>query len=324
MYATVNASRLVSLLGLAALCALPACSSSPAPPGPDLPGFEGLEQNANNQSGTNVRTPKIAAPMSEAGRIGTTMVELDVALRSWTEAMSLPRDVKNQETVNYAAYAIGAKVAEHRMMLENQAISGAPRNRGIATAALGFAGDPSVLPLLLNNVSSGDPEIVAKALLAVGVLSAEDTSIAPMAEAIRSMPQERAVIRNAAFAMFQLAAKVGTDPDGALSSALLGLVSDEDAAVRAQALLGLGLVRANQALPAISDHLAADPAPSVRTAAAYALGQIGAQASTPALVASLNDPDPYTAGAARAALTRIHGKDLGPEAASWRPMMPRR
>ena len=92
--------------------------------------------------------------------------------------------------------------------------------------------------------------------------------------------------------------------------------------MRAQALLGLGLVRANQALPTISDHLAADPDPSVRTAAAYALGQIGAQASTSSLVAGLNDPDAYTAGAARAALTRIHGRDLGPDAASWRPVMP--
>ena len=102
------------------------------------------------------------------------------------------------------------------------------------------------------------------------------------------------------------------------------LVDDADAAVRAQALLGLGLVRANQALPAISDHLAADPAPSVRTAAAYSLGQIGAQASTPVLVAALNDPDSFTAGAARAALARIHGRDLGPDAASWRPVLPKR
>ena len=324
MYATVNASRLVPLLGLAALSALPACSSSPAPPGPALPGFEGLEQDAANQGRTSVNTPIQAAPMSESARVGQIMVDLDIALKSWTEAMSLPRDAENQETVNYAAYAIGAKVAEHRQMLEGQAISGAPRNRGIASAALGFSGDPSVLPLLLNNVSSSDPEVVSKALLAVGVLSAEDTAIAPLAEALRTMPQERAVVRNAAFAMFQLAAKVGTDPDGALSAALVGLVRDEDASVRAQALLGLGLVRANQALPAISDHLAADPAPSVRTAAAYALGQIGAQASTPALVASLNDPDSYTAGAARAALTRIHGQDLGPDAASWRSVMPRR
>jgi len=297
-----------------------------------LPGFEGLEQNARGQ-GDNIASAAlptadggsgISPRSSESATIGRVMVAVDIALRSWTDAMASPRDEKNQETVTFAAFAIAAKVEENRALLENQAISGAARNRGIASAALGFSGDPAVLPLLLNNVSDEDPEVVAKALLAIGVLSASDTTIGPIAEASARLSHERAVVQNAAFALFQLAAHDRHDPDGALSSALLSLVDDADASVRAQVLLGLGLVRANQALPAINDHLAADPAPSVRTAAAYALGQIGAQASTQVLISALNDPDSYSAGAARAALTRIHGRDLGPDAASWRPVMPRR
>ncbi len=326
MYATVNDLRLVPLLGIALLGALPACSSAP-PPGPALPGFEGLERDVRGGGEATTPTlpsggPGISPRSSEAARIGRVIVDLDNSLQAWTDAMARPRDEDNTETVQFAAYAIGAKVADHRALLEDQAISGAPRNRGIASAALGFSGDPSVLPLLLNNVSSDDAEVVAKSLMALGVLSAEETAIGPMADAIDRHRDDREVVRNGAFSLFQLAAGTRRDPDGALSSALLGLVDDAEGPVRAQALLGLGLVRANQALPTISDHLAADPDPSVRTAAAYALGQIGAQASTASLVAGLNDPDSYTAGAARAALTRIHGRDLGPDAASWRPVMP--
>jgi hypothetical protein len=40
--------------------------------------------------------------------------------------------------------------------------------------------------------------------------------------------------------------------------------------------------------------------------------------STAPLVRALADPDEVTAGTARGALARIHGKDHGPSAASWK------
>ena len=85
--------------------------------------------------------------------------------------------------------------------------------------------------------------------------------------------------------------------------------------------MSVGLIRANLALPPVTDLLAADPSPDVRTAAAYALGQLGSNGSTNPLVAALRDPNELTAGAARAALVRIHGRDLGPDPESWRSVM---
>ncbi len=233
--------------------------------------------------------------------------------------MAQPRTPKNQELVSYTARALGILVAKNRGLLESQAISGAIRNRGIACAALGFVGDFQVTPLLLNAVSSGEEEVVAKALLGLGVLADPNTSMAPILSAVQNLNSSAAVQQNAAFALFQIAIKTHTDTDGTMGTILLHLVHHSDPQVRAQAALSLGLIRSNLALPALTDLLAGDQAIDVRTAAAYALGQIGARASTQPLASALRDPSELVAGAARAALVRIHGRDLGPDAESWIP-----
>lgn len=311
-----------------------ACGS--AAPEPALPGFEELDREASAArvdrlspqrpdagapapAGT---TPERSRPELEldrdALRIGAVILECDNHLRTWGRLMSEPRSEKNQDDIRALSYALGMVVAKHRTLLEDQCISGTPRNRGIATAALGFAGDASVLPLLMNNAADADPEIAAKALLAAGVLAAPETPIAPLHNAVMRPDASEAMVQNAAFALFQLAERTRADPDGSMESAFVTLLRSPDALVRAQSALGLGLVRATSSVPQITDLLAADPLPAVRTAAAWSLGLIGMRGSTAPLVRALADPDEVTAGTARGALARIHGKDYGPAAASWK------
>jgi hypothetical protein len=324
-------NRLAPLFVPIASVLLLACGSAPPEDVYDLNSFRALEEGAEKPSTTNrpllPETPEAAArpeftPRSEtAAEVGRLIVDCDRHLRAWSDAMAAPRSEDNQQVVTYTAQALGVLVLKNRAVLENQAITGAPRNRGIASAALGFCGDPAVLPLVLNNVGSTESEVVAKSLLGIGMLSVPNTPIGPIYTALNSPVGTPEVESNAAFALFQLATLSKTDTDGTMSSTLLGLLSSPQSSVRAQAALSLGLIKANLAIPPVTDLLAADPNPEVRTAAAFALGQIGSVASTRPLVAALSDPSPLTAGTARGALTRIHGRDLGPDAESWRAAM---
>ncbi len=321
--------RLSPLFVPLAAAFLLACGSSPPQDTYDLSSFNALEDDVNNptrpalpaESVDNVPRPDFTKRSDTAAEIGRLIVDCDRHLRAWSEAMAAPRSEVNTETVAFTAQALGVLVLKNRALLENQAISGAPRNRGIACAALGFCADPEVLPLLMSNVGSSESEVVAKALLGIGMLGAPSTPIDPIFAALNSPVATPEVESNAAFALFQIAGATLSDSDGTLTSALLGLLDSPQAEVRAQATLGLGLIKANLAIPPVTDLLAADPMPEVRTAAAYTLGQIGSKASTTPLVAALNDPSKLTAGTARGALARIHGRDLGPDTESWREVM---
>lgn len=321
-----------------ALCA--ACGSAPPENGPALPGLEQLQADVQGgssqgplvsstgdpsidgrQDRSTDQRPSFSPRSEEAAQIGRLIVECDQHLRAWNTAMAQARDPKNQELVAYTTQALGVLVAKNRPMLESQAVSGAARNRAIACAALGFSGDFSVTPLLLNGVSSGEPEVVSKALLGIGVLCDPNTSMAPIRGAVFAANASDSTHSNAAFALFQIAIKNQRDPDGSMGAILEALLRSPLPSVRSQAALSLGLIHANLSVPPITDLLAGDGVPDVRTAAAYALGQIGSTASTAPLVAALRDPHELTAGAARAALVRIHGKDLGPDPDSWRTVM---
>ena len=327
-------NRLAPLFVPIASVLLLACGSAPPEDVYDLNSFRALEEGADKTSQpTQAQRPLLPdepetaprpgfTPRSEnAAEIGRLIVDCDRHLRAWSNAMAAPRSEDNQQTVTYTAQALGVLVLKNRALLENQAISGAPRNRGIASAALGFCADPAVLPLLLSNVGSEESEVVAKSLIGIGMLSVPNTPIGPIYAALNSPVATPEVESNAAFALFQIATVAKTDTDGTMSSTLLGLLNSPQPHVRAQSALSLGLIKANLAIPPVTDLLAADPNPEVRTAAAFALGQIGSVASTLPLVAALNDPSALTAGTARGALTRIHGRDLGPDAESWRSAM---
>jgi hypothetical protein len=324
-------NRLAPLFVPIASVLLLACGSAPPKDVYDLNSFHALEKGAQAPAQTKqpllpetavaASRPGFSARSESAAEVGRLIVDCDRHLRAWSHAMAAPRNEENQQTVTYTAQALGVLVVKNRALLEGQAISGAPRNRSIASAALGFCGDSSVLPLLMNNVSSDESEVVAKSLLGIGMLSSPDTPIAPIYAALNAPTATPEVESNAAFALFQIAAIAQTDGDGTMSSALLSLLNSPQASVRAQAALSLGLIKANLAIPPVTDLLAADPNPEVRTAAAFALGQIGSVASTRPLVAALSDPSALTAGTARGALSRIHGRDLGPDAESWRTMM---
>ncbi len=301
-----------------------ACSGEPTIE-PTLPGFEALKNTANDSSTASApatTTKEVVDAQVDDGTLSTSQIiaECDRQIYAWGQAMSRARTEDNQQVVSITANAIGLFVTRYRDEIENQAISGKPRFQGIASAALGFSGDESVLPMLHNNLGNDDPVVVAKTLLGLGVMSSPNTAIAPIEDAITRHGSDAEVAENAAFCLFQLGFTNYSDDSGVMSAILISLASNASPTVRAQSILALGLIAANQCLGDITNALSGDTSSEVRAAAAWSLGRIGANSSTVALVSALSDPDALTAGVARASLAHIHGRDLGPDPESWLPV----
>lgn len=260
------------------------------------------------------------AEVPDEVRTGQAIFDCDTHLRTWIVAMNQPRTPENQETITFTSMSLGRLVAREKDVLVQEAVSGPARNRAIASAALGFSGDSEVLPVLVSNAADEDPYVASKALLGLGVLADPETPGSTFYRALRRDDRTEELTRNLAFAMFQIAEVARTDSDGSMAPVLLTLLDDPDLGVRRQAVVSLGLVRAEIAIPPLTDLLAGDPEDDVRTACAWALGMIGSRGSSRALMRALEDPDPLVAGAARAALKRIHGEDRGPKPSSWAPL----
>lgn len=315
---------LAAALLLTASCAAP--DTAPDGSDPTTPAADGGQTAAdpNFAKGARPVEGSILPPSDpQARRVGHVILECDGHLRSWTDLMAMPRNADNQQKIGTLSLALGSLVAKNRDILEDQVVSGSVRNRGIASAALGFSGDPAIAPLIASNVAAAETEVASKALLGLGVLCSEDTPLAPILDAVVRADATPAMLSNAAFCLFQLAIKFEKDPDGSMTAAFLELLRNPEPTVRAQAVLGLGILKSHSALPQIIDILAADPVPTLRTAAAYALGQIGAPEGLGPLVSALSDTDSVTAGTARASLARFYGRDLGPQPGAWRAAQPK-
>ncbi|TAH34503.1 MAG: HEAT repeat domain-containing protein [Planctomycetota bacterium] len=248
---------------------------------------------------------------------GQLIFECERHLGAWQRAMAAQRSPQNREDIQGIELALRSLAHREQKRLEEQAMSGQPRNRAVASAALGFTREPEVLSIIANNVADPDPMVAANALLGIGVLALPETPIRPIHEAVLRPTATQDVRRNATFAAFQIAQKERSDRDGTLAAIFAVVLDNPDPTVRAQAAAGLGLARAAHMAPPVAELLANDPDAQVRTAAAYALGEIGAPGSAAALVKALKDRDKLTAGTARASLVKLHGRDEGPDPGDW-------
>ncbi len=93
------------------------------------------------------------------------------------------------------------------------------------------------------------------------------------------------------------------------SQSLVPLFTDASDVVRRQAAITAGFVQDRAGVSALALLVTGDPSALVRKAAAWAIGQIGADvqggAGTAALTAALNDSDPLVRSVANGALGRL-------------------
>ena len=245
--------------------------------------------------------------------VGGLILDCNRHLRTWQEAMGRSRTQENSETIRWTEAALAALVNREREKLEQEAATGPTRNRAIASAALGFAPGPRTLTYLLNNLNSQDPFVLANTLLGIGAMGDAETPLDILADTLLKEDLPLEVTRNGLFAGHRLAARLRDDPGGHLSRLFLSHLDFPDTGVRAQAASGLGLTRSGIAVEALAHSLRGDSEALVRTAAAFALGEIGSPAGISVLTTALRDPSLQVSGTARGSLRKIElaGKASG-------------
>lgn len=266
-----------------------------------------------------------AAPLSP----NEVIVECERHIRSWQVANSKRGSDPSGEIVQALEDAFALFLSNNKSQVTDIAISGAERARGIASTSLGFSRDPSVKPILLNNLTDSSELVVANTLFGLAMLGDPNIPLSGLEAAITHPNASLPLMRNAAFALVRLAQiRQNAEPPMPVSAEwarlMQHLVQRPEPEIRAQGASGLGYLGISSAVPQLANLLAGDPESRVRFAAAFALGEIRAQDAVEDLIGALQDPDSMTAGAARAALAKIHGKDLGANPEAWQVAFPPR
>lgn len=163
------------------------------------------------------------------------------------------------------------------------ALSLAPAARAACTAAVTRT-QAELTPLQHEikvqtaRLSSADAEERRDAVLRLGAMARPESSRAAAA----ALGDREAIVRATA------ARSVLSLPSGEAATLILPLLRDRDEFVRREAAYALGLTRNAIGLEALASAVEADKRPSVRGAAAVALGQIGDARAVPALTGVLS------------------------------------
>lgn len=197
-----------------------------------------------------------------------------------------------------------------------------PDEQGIALAALGFSGDVTVMPTILQGAQLSDPYVVDRAVLGLAILRAPATPPG-IFEAVVLRPTHPEDGRvQAAWALFRIQ-QTSEQPQAIATIWRRLLTEHRDVlpnGVLVTAVRGLGLTRD----PAHGELVASflkHPTPRIRMAAALALGRMKAQAHWRDLVALLEPQEAVqnVRLTARKALVELAGGvDHGYDVAAWR------
>lgn len=182
--------------------------------------------------------------------------------------------------------------------------------RRAAASALGDLGDTSARDALHEALGAGDDRLSGAAALALSKLPATASTIAALERA--SQRRGWAAVINASAALARLA-------PADRAETLLTLAYHRDRLVRVNAALGLGRLRAPQALEPLGKRLREDESPLVREAAARALSQFADALSEDARAALAQARERDTDAAVRAAAAAALAAPFVPPARDdWR------
>jgi HEAT repeat protein len=252
--------------------------------------------------------------------IGYFLTVFDDSLVKWSQLMlgsSSARD-QNMLRVLEANMQERARLRFDELLTELE--SGAPINRRIAAAAVGFAHDPKGLGPLLATLPEPDPELVQRALLGLGVLAMPETPVGEI-RARLLLDDDAWTRNNAAFALLAIARAGNTS--SALAEACRAGLSDADPGVRAQCASALGELADPDAVAQLAE-LIGDEADLVALASALSLARIGREhpqqrgPSARALALALESVETERRAHLLGALRWLRGEDLGEDARPWR------
>jgi HEAT repeat protein len=301
MRSPLRRASIALLLGLGAL----ACHSS----------------GSGERDDANVETePFVPLPDEGPESIGFFLTQFDRSLQKWSELKLSAASTRDQGTLAALERSMEERATKRRDELLVELESGAPLNRRIAAAALGFTHDPTVLPPLLAVLTARDPELVQKALLALGVLALPETPVAEIRQRLLNDP-DAWTRNNAAFALLALARAGSTSVD--LVEGCRAALIDTEPGVRAQCASALGVLSDEGSIPQLAELLH-DEANLAGLAAAAALARIGREhppqkgTTARALANALDEVSSERRHHILGALRWLADTDLGADTQAWR------
>lgn len=278
-------------------------------------------QAAEPANKKNYGEPEPYVPLPDTGPepIGFFLANFDRSLQQWSDLVLAASNPREQNQLHALELSMRDRAKKRRDELLATLETGAPLNRRIAAAALGFSQDATVLGPLLAVLQEHDPELVQKALLGIGVLGIPETP----AEELRRLlldGREEWTRNNAAFALLSIARAGGRSSE--LAEACRAGLADTEPGVRTQCASALGVLADTASVDALRGLLL-DEANLAALAAAVALARIGkdhpeARGSVArALATALDSVEASRRPQFLGALRWLSGMDLGESASPW-------
>ncbi len=291
--------------GAALLLLLAGCASTPA----------------EESSGTEGEaSPYVPLPLKERPSAGFFLAEFDNKLRVWsTKTLEAKTDI-DWRLVHTLEEEMGQEAWKHRDELIQILEGGAPRNREVAAAALGFTKQPEVLSPLLNALSDPEPAVIQKALLGLGVLADSSTPLSQILFALRSASDPWTRV-NAAYALYRIVLAGGGDDN--LGPVCQEALLDEEWGVRSQCASILGLLGNVDSIEALGELLRMSEATTCH-ATAVALRRIAQKDPSRTgqvarmLVDALARAERLDRSFLLEELAALRGANLGMETGPWR------
>jgi hypothetical protein len=265
--------------------------------------------------------PEPYVPLPDEGpeSIGFFLARFDRSLRQWSDLVLTASTPREQNELQALEIIMRDRAKKRRDELVTTLETGAPLNRRIAAAALGFSQDPTVLGPLLVVLEERDPELVQKALLGIGVLAHPETPLVELRRLLLDADEEW-TRNNAAFALLSLA-RAGAK-SGELAEACRAGLADSEPGVRAQCASALGVVADAEAVAPLRGLLL-DEASLAALAASVSLARIGKEhpetkgTVARALATALESVESARRQQILGALRWLSDMDLGESARPW-------
>ena len=193
--------------------------------------------------------------------------------------------------------------------------------QGIALAALGFASNSEVMPVILQGAQLEDPFLVDRAVLGLAILKDPRTPPGVVAAIVENKNYHDEGRIQAAWALYVLQGHcLRTDEIPPIWARILTDSDDVHPGIIGTAVRGLGASRDASYAPLVMRFLS-HPTPRVRFNATIALGRMNAQQAYEALIGRLDPAETVQnvrLGARKALQALSGGIDRGYDAKQWR------
>lgn len=248
-------------------------------------------------TGPNGPVPHDPMKRQDDRKIGFVLATINRHLQSWMKLALTGRQSKDGQRIDGMEDSITYEVQNHFDAIVYQLETGAPLNRQIAAAALGFSENENALGPLLIALRDEDPQIVSNALLGLSILGHENTPVAEIAAKLSDREQPAGVRQNACRALRSLPlGNLEGDRYDMVQKAARFALSDDEELLRANGALILAELGDLGSIDRISNNLQ-DASTFVIRASSRSLARLGSIDDgskgrvTRALVGSLKKSD---------------------------------